>query len=195
MKKQYSIGVSLLYLSVFLTGCATKPAIKSAGGEPLNLGDYQAVVVSDFGDKATPPGTDTRHQDSRDQVRSAGRNFADLIASEIRKTQSFREVVREGTPAAPTLLVGGNITRYERGDVTFRRTIGLGAGSCYFDASVEIKDGKTGKLLGTVTVDRSSFVLGGDIAASETPEVFMEQAARRIAKEIGKIRSGGPSKI
>jgi len=195
MKNQSSIGVLLLFLSVFLTACATKPAITSAGGEPLNLEQYQAVVVSDFGDKATPPGTDARHQDSRDQVRSAGRNFADLIASEIRKTQSFREVVREGAPAAPTLLVGGHITRYERGDVTFRRMIGMGAGSCYFDASVEIKDGKTGKLLGTVIVDRSSFILGGDIAASETPEVFMEHAARRIAKEIRKIRSGGSSKI
>src|SRR5829696_5653128 len=104
MKKPCSFGVSLLSLSVFLTACATKQAITSAGGEPLSLEQYQAVVVSDFGDKATPPGTDTRHQDSRDQVRSAGRTFADLIASEIRKTQSFQEVVREGTPASSTLL-------------------------------------------------------------------------------------------
>jgi len=195
MNKRFFMGLSLLPLSLLLTGCATTPAIKPAGGGPLDLAGYQAVLVNDFGDKVTPPGTDLRDQDSRDQVRSAGRNFADLIASEIRKTQSFQQVVREGAPAAPTLLVSGNITRYERGDVTFRRTLGLGAGSCYFDAIVEIKDAKTGGLLGTVTVDRGSFILGGDIAASQTPETFMEEAARRIAKEIRKIRTGASSKI
>ena len=177
-------------LSVLMTGCGTTQAIKPTNQGSLDLGKYKSVLVADFRDKVTPAGTEAKHQDSRDRMRTAGRTFADLIASEIRKTGAFQEVVREGTAAAPRLVICGDITRYDKGDITLRRMVGLGAGSSYLEGTVEFTDADTGELLGKVTVDKSSFLAGGDYAATQTPETFMEGAARRLAAEIKKIRSG-----
>ena len=183
-------GLSLSSLCLLMTACGTTQTIKPTSQGPLNLAKYKTVLVSDFRDKVTPAGTEAKHQDSRDRMRTAGRTFADLIASEIRKAETFQEIVREGAPAVPRLVICGDITRYDKGDITFRRMIGLGAGGSYFEGTVEFTDAETGELIGKVTVDRSSFLAGGDYAATQTPETFMEEAARRIAAEIKKMRTG-----
>ena len=117
------------------------------------------------------------------------RNFADLIAGEIRKTNAFEEVGRE--PAAgDSLRISGVITRYTPGNAALRFLIGLGAGSSYFDATVNLSDNTSGEQLGQVIVDKNSWGLGGGLAAGQTVEHFMQGAAEKIANDLKESKLG-----
>ena len=59
-----------------------------------------------------------------------------------------------------------------------------------FDAIVELRDGATGAVLGSMKVDKNSWPLGGMIAATQTPRTFMDGAAKKVAEEVSKRRSG-----
>ncbi len=63
-----------------------------------------------------------------------------------------------------------------------------------FDARVELVDGGSGKTLGTWKVDKNSWALGGGIAATQTPEGFMQEAASKIGTELSTKRKEGQVK-
>ena len=72
-----------------------------------------------------------------------------------------------------------------------RMFVGLGVGSSYFDAAVEFKGGTESGLLATQKVDKNSFVLGGGIAANQTPLEFMRQAAKKLATDVTVAKRTG----
>jgi hypothetical protein len=119
----------------------------------------------------------------------ATRQFPDVIAAEITRTGAFSEVLRNEQSDECTLVIRGAITRYQKGSAAARFWVGMGAGTSHFDAIVEFRDGSTDNLLGTVVVDKNSWVLGGGLASGQTPEVFMQEAARKIARELQQART------
>ena len=60
-----------------------------------------------------------------------------------------------------------------------RALVGFGAGSSYFDATVEFIDKQSNVKLGSIVTDKNSWALGGFIAASQTVDTFMEGAAKK----------------
>lgn len=86
-----------------------------------------------------------------------------------------------------TLVIDGVITRFEEGNAALRYLIGMGAGSSYFDATTRFRDG-TGAVVGETKTDKNSWVLGGALAATQTPETYMTGAAKKIADEVEKMR-------
>ncbi len=170
-----------IFLAFFLVGCATTSGIKQEGSEsiPLNFSNYDVVVVNDFGD-ATKKG---------DLPTYAGSSFADRIDSAIRSKGVFKEVSRNADDVdSNALVIGGNITRYAEGNAALKMMIGLGAGSTYFDAKVTFTDSVTKQQLGEVTVDKNSWALGGGLAAGQSVEHFMNQAAQKIADELADAK-------
>ena len=69
--------------------------------------------------------------------------------------------------------------------------IGFGAGSSYFDAIVRFTDAATHEEIGEIKVDRNSWVLGGGYASGQTPEMYMAEAARKIASETKQLAKSG----
>lgn len=194
---QLSGSIMMTIVLFVLSGCGTtsdiRPAAKSAAATSATTdaapatttyGRYQKVVVLDFEDrtdKARIPDKDRAAYE--ETMKIAVRDFADRIAGEIRKTGVFAEVLREPSEGE-ALLISGGITRYAVGNAMLRLFIGFGAGSSYFDATVDLSDNATGENLGQVVVDKNSWGLGGAIAASQNVEGFMQGAAERIAKEL-----------
>jgi hypothetical protein len=179
---QASLSRFVLGLSLsLLTACGTTSGIKTPESVPLmDLAAFDRVVVSDFGDA-------TKEQSA--QSKNSAREFPDLIVEQVRAAGGFASVERGGDPSAPgTLLVTGNVTRYSEGNAAARALIGLGAGSSYFDAAVELRDGKSQAVLGSIEVDKNSWPLGGILAATQTPRTFMEGAAKKVAEELKKHR-------
>lgn len=176
-------------LTLLLVGCGTISPLKPAqAGDKLDFSTYSRVVVQDFGNKTTGPAQPAAPENQSSAMQQVCHDFADRVADEIEREQMFESVSRRGTAEKSTLLIGGYVTRYEEGDAGLRLWIGLGAGSSYFEALLEFRQGDTGELLGTIEVNKNSWVGGGVLAAEQTPEDFMREAAIRVAEEVRKAK-------
>src|SRR5262245_22594045 len=179
-----------LCVAFCLAGCGTTSTLKPAQVDrPMDFSAFSKVVVRDFEDKATEHEKPARQEAKRREMQRVSRDFADRLASEIEKKAIFQTVLRSGPEDESTLLISGNVSRYEEGSATARFLVGMGAGSSYFDASVEFRQGYTRALLGTIKADKNSWVLGGGLAAGQTPEIFMQEAAMKVANEVQKAKS------
>ena len=165
-----------------ITACGTTSGIKQNGEEVLNLdlSSYNSVVVTEFRDG-------TKKQNLPEY---AGSNFADRIVSAIRSNGVFKTVTNDQAKlSGKAMVVGGDITRYAAGNAALRLMIGMGAGSTYFDAKVLISDFTSQDQLGEITVDKNSWALGGAIAAGQTVDQFMNEAAEKIADELANAKN------
>ena len=164
-----------------LTACGTTSGISNPEATPAaNLAVYERVVVADFEDA-------TKEQST--QSMNAAREFPDLIVQQVRASGVFESVERGADGTAPgTLLLTGSVTRYREGNAAARALFGFGAGSSYFDALVELRDGASQSVLGFIEVDKNSWPLGGLLAATQTTRTFMEGAAKKVAQELRKQR-------
>ncbi len=179
-------------LALCLTiGCGTTSSLKGVQGtSKVDLSGDTKVVVQNLADEASRKEKPEKREQQEKQMTAACREFADRLARGIEQQQVFEAVTRSGADAADesTLVVGGHISRFDEGSPAARFWVGMGAGSSYFDALLEFRQGKTGLLLATVEVDKNSWVLGGAIASSQTPEGFMAEAAKKIADEMVKAK-------
>jgi len=192
MKKLPLLGSLPLYcLAVLVAGCGTTSKLKPAIGQRIDLTQYDRLLVETFKDEFSAKAKPVDRPQKQAEADMACKMFAERIAAVVKETGAFREVVREGVPDAQTLILTGAITRYVEGDATLRFLIGLGAGSSYFDARVELVDGTNNAVLGSWLVDRNSWGLGGGLAATQTPEGFMKSAAEKIGEDLAAARKAG----
>ncbi len=166
----------LLPFAAVLASCGTVSDVKPVAGTASKT--FSNVVVRDF-----------KYQGAADESRgpASALNFSNLVSSEISGQGVFRSVARSGRANSNTLVVDGEVTRFVEGNVALRAIVGLGAGSSYFDANVRFIDGGTGAVLGTMSADKNSWVLGGGLAAGQTVESFMNGAAKKVGEESVKF--------
>ena len=183
--------IALLTLILILSGCGSTSQMRNAQKSDNNQGSnnsknivnrpdlskYTYIIVNDFGD-----GVSKSHDDSN--IISEGKRFADIISSSIKSKNLFDKIERNTNSPESALLIDGNITQYEEGNVALRTLIGLGAGSSHFDAKVNIKDNITKELLAEIDVDQMSWALGGIMAGSQDVKSHMNLSAKKIADEV-----------
>jgi hypothetical protein len=180
---------ALLILALALSGCGTISGFKPKPDKTTgDLSHFNKVCVEDFTDGASQKASSTKLEKKHHEMERVTRDFADMLAWEIDRKCIFDQVTRNGTNDNQTLIVRGTITRYEEGSPSARLWVGMGAGSSYFDASVEFRDGGSGEPLGSLDANRTSWVLGGGLAAAETPDTFMREAARKVATELARLK-------
>ena len=196
---------NIAILSLAMAGCGTTSDIKPVSQPPSTqtaavsieappYASFNEVVVLDFVDGTDKSKIKAEKRLEYDEVmKVAVRNFADRIAAEIRKTGAYPTVSRE-PGEGEALQISGVITRYAAGNALLRLFIGMGAGSSYFDATVDISRQSDAAKLGQVIVDKNSWGLGGAIAASQNVEGFTQGAAEKIAKQLAEGRVGVPKK-
>ena len=162
-----------------LTSCGTTTSLQDANGAAIATParKFSKVTVQDF---------KTTVRDQEGKAGAAEVSFADRIATEIKKSGKFSNVGRNGKPDANTLVIDGTITKYEEGKPALRLFIGMGAGSSFFEADIEFRDGKR-MSIGKIKVDKNSWALGGGVAAGQTPQTFMDGAAEKVAEEAAKL--------
>ena len=165
--------------SLILTSCGTTSSLQDPHGATITTPSrkFAKVTVQDF--KATI-------LDKEGKAGAAQISFADRIATAIKKSGKFSNVGRNAKPDANTLVIDGTITKYEEGKPALRLFIGMGAGSSFFEADVEFRDGKRTSI-GKIKVDKNSWALGGGVAAGQTPQTFMDGAADKVAEEAAKL--------
>lgn len=193
--RKYLYLTAVLLAGAVLTGCGTTSSLEAppeAG--VIDLTPYQRLLVEDFSDEATARAKPEAQPLLKPKLDSAVKVFPDQIASVTRANGGFREVAREGAADDETLILRGAITQYDEGNAALRWMVGFAAGNVNFDARVELVDGASGRTLGTWKVDKNSWALGGGIAATQTPEGFMQEAASKIGAELSAKRKAGQVK-
>src|SRR5260370_24175997 len=153
-------GASLLLMALLLAGCGTTSGLKgTAGNSSLDLSLFDRVVVRDFVDKASEHAKDSDRQRKQARMRRVTKDFADMLAWEIGQGHAFQQVVRNGTEDEKTLLLAGQITRFEEGEPNLSLWMGMGAGSSFLDSRVDFIKGGSGSLFVTIVDNSNSFVL------------------------------------
>jgi hypothetical protein len=181
-----SLRYSLLLAAAALAGCGSVSGLtRESPAAPMRIADYSRVEVADFTVSEAPTfDDDKKRAEYEEDVAKAKVAFADKIAEEVRASGAFESVSR--TPGVrPALRVGGDISRYDEGNVAARVVTGF-AGQAHFDARVEVADAESGQVLATLTVDRNSWPLpiGASTNLVQNPNLFMNQAAKKMASEL-----------
>jgi hypothetical protein len=186
-------SAALLVLALALSGCGTISGFKPKPDKTTaNLSHFNKVCIEDFADGASQKASPAKREKKEREMQRVTRDFADMLAWEIDHKCIFDQVTRNGTNDNQTLIIRGTITRFEAGSPSARLWVGMGAGSSYFDAAVEFRDGASEEILGSIDANRTSWVLGGGLAAAETPDSFMREAARKVADELARLK-GAPA--
>lgn len=169
-----------------MPGCGSVSDLKpSAIGRQVNLTAYPRVVVMPFTDQLTQGGG------SDAEGKAAVLRFRQSVLEQLRITGAFTEVLPGPVSADGAIQVDGEVTRAVEGSRAERFWLGFGIGNAYFDATVEIRDQKTGELLATLSADRNSWGGGGWISAQQTLDSFIDEAARKIAHDLAAARVSG----
>lgn len=181
-----------LTAALLLAACGTTSSLQAAKeSQAVDLTRFSRLLVEDFTDEATAKAKPEARPLLQLKLDSAVKVFPDQIAAVTRSGGGFDEVVRSGTADASTLVLRGAITQFDAGNATLRWMVGFAAGNVNFDARLQLVDGGTGESLGTWDVDKNSWALGGGIAATQTPEGFMQEAASKIGTELSAKRKAG----
>ena len=185
-----------VFLTVsLLTSCGTTSSLQTSGEEKvIDLSPYSRLLVQDFVDEATSRARPEAQPILKLKMDDVVKAFPDQIAAVTKAQGGFDEVVRSGSPDARTPVMRGSITQYDEGSATLRWMVGFAAGNVNFDAIVELVDGGSGRTLGEWVVDKNSWALGGGIAATQTPEGFMQEAAVKIGTQMSEKRKAGSVK-
>jgi len=184
----------LVPIVLSLAACGTTSGFQAAPAaerEYIDLTAYQRLLVEDFSDDATHRAKPEMQPILQPKVMKASTMFPDQVASVVAAEGGFAAVDRSGAGGEGTLVLRGAITQYDEGSATLRWMVGFNAGNVNFDATLQLVDGGSQEVLGTWLVDKNSWALGGGIAATQTPELFMAEAARKIGEELARSRKAG----
>src|SRR4249919_733619 len=192
MRHAATLPLSLLLACFALSGCGSVSGLtREASEAPRHIADYTRVEVDDFAAHDEKPLDDpAKAAEHAEKVDKARKLFADKIAEQIRATGVFAEVSR--TPGTrPALRVGGDISRYDEGNIVARGLTGF-AGQTHFEVKVDVADAESGNSLATLTVDRNSWPLPvrASMSTLQTTEFFMNNAAKKIAGELAAKKQG-----
>ena len=174
-----------------LVGCGTVSEVTPTTDKEVDFRKYDRVLVLDFADGVSDKTKSGAQAKKKAEMAVRTKSFPDLIAIALGEKNVFKEVARSGNPDLQTLIISGTITRYSEGDAMGRLFVGFGAGSSYFDARVVFSDGGTSNVLANQEVDKNSWVLGGGIAATQTPDEFMHEAAKILAEDLSTAKLTG----
>jgi Domain of unknown function (DUF4410) len=195
IRRRATMALLSLLAAATLSSCGTTSSLEApAERASIDLSRYSKLLVEDFGDQATAKMKPEARPLLEPKVAAATKLFPDQIASVVRAGGGFDEVLRNGTPDAQTLVLRGAITQYDPGNATLQLLVGFGAGTANLDSTLDLIDGGTGVVLGTWKVDKNSWALGGVLAASQKPEDFMQEAAKKIGTELSDKRKAGSIK-
>jgi hypothetical protein len=178
---------------MLLVGCGSVSDLQpTTPGASADLRRYQKVVVHPFTNTVAVTQKDPAEADrARAQLEATTRKFNTLVFEEIRLSGAFAEVVRGETTVPESMVIDGVITRAVEGSKAARLWVGFGAGNAYFDAILKVRDGTTGELLATLIVDRNSWGGGGLLAAEQTLDSFMLEAAKEVANDFAVAKRQG----
>lgn len=153
-----------------------------AGRDRTPLDGYPVLVVRDLSDAVEKRPEGENAAAFAEEVKAAGIDFAARLAEKLAEDPVLKRQVAREAPDGPHALVEGRVVDFHDGNIA-QRYIGLG-GRDRFGAEIEVKDGRTGELLGTISVDMKGSPIPGVGNLIQTTGTFITGAAARVRDEL-----------
>jgi len=176
-------AVFLALLLVAAPVAADVGKFDQAGRERTPLKAYPVLVVRDLVDAVEKRPEGDKAEGFAAEVATGGATFAARLVEKLREDPSLKREVATTAPAeGEYAVVEGRIVDFHDGNLA-QRYIGLG-GRDRFGAEVEVRDGRTGALLGTVSIDLKGSPIPGAGNLIQTTGTFITGAAARVRDEL-----------
>lgn len=153
-----------------------------AGRDRTPLDAYPVLVVRDLSDAVEKRPEGDKAAGFAEEVKAGGAEFAAKLAEKLAADPALKREVRREAPEGPHAVVEGRIVDFHDGNLA-QRYIGLG-GRDRFGAVVEVRDGASGELLGTVEIDLKGSPIPGAGNLIQTTGTFITGAAARVRDEL-----------
>jgi hypothetical protein len=161
------VVAALLFTSC---GVSTSYTEASAPSAP-----YQVAVVKGFDYKVDEPTASGA---------TLAKEFPSVLDEELQNIKRFSKVTT-GSYAGRALRIEGDVTYLEEGNSALRIGVGMGTGKSHFYCTARFIDNSTGKLLGTLEVERSS--KQGMAGIADNFPVIRRSAAGDIAAKAAEF--------
>ncbi|MFN0069737.1 MAG: hypothetical protein ACKVYV_19135 [Limisphaerales bacterium] len=148
---------------------------------------YGRAVVVPFAEQASRHASWHDRKERREAARKAAQTFPRRLMLALRTTQVFHEVKDVPRPGEAALLVTGVLRRHERGSADARMHFGSGKAGAVFEATLQLSDGATGRVLGLLRIEREPSASGYNAATPRSVEQLMEAAAADCANQIAGL--------
>lgn len=152
-----------------------------------DFAQYRRAVVMPFQERASQYASWHNRKERRDAARRAAHEFPRKVIAALRTTQVFGEVKDVPRRGEAALLVTGILRTHEAGNADTRMFIGSGRGGAAFEATIELSDGASGRVLGWIRIERDFSTLSLNAAVPRSVEHLMEAAAADCANEIARL--------
>lgn len=129
--------------SVLFTSCGVRTNYTSASTPKA---PYAVAVVKDFKYKLESPTA---------RGPALTKEFTSVLVEELQALKCFSKVT-EGTYPGNAIRIEGDVTLLEEGNSALRVGVGMGLGRSHFYSTTRFIDNTTGKLIGTLEVERGS---------------------------------------
>ncbi len=173
----------LVLLTLALPAAADVGKFDPEGSDRVPLKAYPVVVVQALSDAVEKRPEGDKAAAFGEEVEAGGERFAtELIAKASADPKRQREFVRSAPAEGSYAVVSGRIVDFHDGNIA-QRYIGIG-GRDRFGAVVEVKDGRSGELLGTVEIALKGSLIPGASNIIQTTGNFIDGAAARVRDEL-----------
>lgn len=188
------LRVAAAWPLIWCTALLGQEILADSAADEIEISAYDTIVVGEFKDSATadarfsgdtPEEIEAERRTYEADVAVASRNFSLLLLQELQLIRVFSAIVPAGTSyAGRALLIEGEITRLDRGNLTTRILVGMGIGRAQFDVVVRVRDAETDAEISETKINRGSGILGGFASTAITVEYLMQRSAMKVASDL-----------
>lgn len=150
------------------------------------LSIYDTLVIRDF----TTDGAEYSRVDEEEKVKIEAmkpllaKTISESLAMQVKAKKLFKNVVINGDPKGPAVVLEGAITEFNAGSRALKFFVGFGAGKAYLLAKGRLVDAQTGRELATF-VDRETGYRGA--VGMESYEDLFPHQAKSLGENISQF--------
>lgn len=176
------LAAFVLLLSVATAATSAVGKFDPAGRDRTPLKAYPVLVVRALVDAVEKRPEGDKAAGFAEDVKAGGAEFASRLVDKLNEDAALKRTVSREPPEGEYAVVEGRIVDFHDGNLA-QRYIGLG-GRDRFGAEIEVRDGRTGELLGTISIELKGSPIPGASNLIQTTGTFITGAAARVRDEL-----------
>jgi len=166
----------LFFVLVVAVGCRSADVAR----KDVDTARYSTIVIKDF---SLDGAAIQENNDVKTFAQGLPKQFSEYVKSYVESMRTVDNVVlgsNAGNLSGDYVVIEGNFTKITAGSTAARILVGFGAGSSTVGAQWEVKDGKTGKVLGSFEKNRHT-------ASGFRGAQAVNADAQYLAKDVAKL--------
>jgi len=173
--------IALLFFVLVAAVCCRSADVAR---KDVDTARYSTIVIKDF---SLDGAAIQENDDVKAFAQGLPKQFSEYVKSDMESLKTAENVVlgsNEGNISGDYVVIEGNFTKVTAGSTAARILVGFGAGSSTVGAKWEVKDGKTGKVLGSFEKNRHT---ASGFRGAQAVNADAQYLAKDVAKLLHKL--------